>query len=122
MTNQAQVLVVDDTAANRVLLKRILQFHGFGVLEAKDGQEAVELAVQENPALILMDLTMPIMDGFEATRQLKQNEATKSIPIVAVSAHCGDSEQCSKAIEVGCLDCLSKPIDFEKVVAVLKTI
>lgn len=126
MTNQvqaqSQVLVVDDTIANRVLLKRILHLHGFAVLEAKDGREAVEIAIQERPVLILMDLSMPILDGFEATRQIKGHDQTKMIPIVAVSAHCGDSEQFSKALEAGCLDCLPKPIEFDKVTALLATL
>jgi two-component system cell cycle response regulator DivK len=124
MTKQGgyRVLVVDDLHDNRALLKQILRLYGAQVLEANDGQEAIDLACLEYPQLILMDLSMPVMDGFEATRQLKLLAATRHIPIVAVSAHCQEPEQRKKALAAGCQDCFEKPIAFDKIAALLRTL
>lgn len=120
MTKQGQVLVVDDTLDFRRMLKRILQFYDLGVLEAQGGQQALALAGLERPDLILMDLNMPEMDGFETTRQLKRLPTTRHIPVVAVSAHCSDPRQREKVLAAGCVDCLDKPMEMEKVLALLK--
>jgi two-component system, cell cycle response regulator DivK len=108
------VLIVDDHPDMRELLRYSLQLKGFTVAEATNGREAVELAPQLRPGLILMDLSMPVLDGFEATRRIHSQPAMKGIPIVAVSAFC-DSHQRHKAIEAGCVECVAKPIDFKMI-------
>ncbi|HYG10366.1 MAG TPA: response regulator [Pyrinomonadaceae bacterium] len=105
------VLVVDDSSDIRELMRMILQMKNCLVIEAVNGQEAVELAPQVHPNLILMDLSMPVLDGYEATRLLKAQDITQNIPIVAVSAFC-DMENQHKAVAAGCVECVSKPIDF----------
>ena len=113
------VLIVDDQPDIRELLRYSLQSRGLNVAEAVNGREAIELASQVHPSLILMDLSMPVLDGFEATRQISSQPAMKGIPIVAVSAFC-DSHNRHKAIEAGCVDCVSKPIDFRLIDSLLK--
>ncbi|HEY0083159.1 MAG TPA: response regulator [Pyrinomonadaceae bacterium] len=105
------VLVVDDSGDIRELMRMMLQMKNCMVIEAVNGQEAVELAPQVCPNLILMDLSMPVLDGYEATRQIKAQLKTQNIPIVAVSAFC-DVENRHKAVAAGCIECVSKPIDF----------
>jgi CheY-like chemotaxis protein len=105
------VLVVDDSDDIRELIRLILQMRGCLVVEATNGANAVEIARQVNPNLILMDLSMPVLDGYEATRQIKAQLRTQDIPIVAVSAFC-DVENRHKAVAAGCVECVSKPIDF----------
>ena len=105
------VLVVDDSGDIRELMKMMLQMKNCSVVEATNGQEAVELAPQVHPGLILMDLSMPVLDGYEATRRIKAQDQTQNIPIVAVSAFC-DMENRHKAVAAGCIECVSKPIDF----------
>ncbi|HEX8456580.1 MAG TPA: response regulator [Pyrinomonadaceae bacterium] len=105
------VLVVDDSGDIRELMKMMLQMKNCSVVEARNGQEAVELAPRVHPRLILMDLSMPVLDGYEATRQIKAQDQTQNIPIVAVSAFC-DMENRHKAVAAGCVECVSKPIDF----------
>ena len=105
------VLVVDDSCDIRELIRMMLQMKNCLVVEAVNGQEAVELAPQVRPNLILMDLSMPVLDGYEATRRIKAQYNTQNIPIVAVSAFC-DVENRHKAVAAGCVECVSKPIDF----------
>ena len=105
------VLVVDDSGDIRELMRMMLQMKNCLVVEAVNGQEAVELAPQVHPGLILMDLSMPVLDGYEATRRIKAQDKTQNIPIVAVSAFC-DVENRHKAVAAGCVECVSKPIDF----------
>jgi CheY-like chemotaxis protein len=105
------VLVVDDSGDIRELMRMMLQMKNCSVVEAVNGQEAVELAPQVRPNLILMDLSMPVLDGYEATRLIKAQLKTQDIPIVAVSAFC-DMENRHKAVAAGCIECVSKPIDF----------
>lgn len=107
------VLVVEDNDMNRDLFVRLLRAHGFGVLEAKDGREAIEKTRDRRPAVVLMDLRMPVMDGWEAARELKADESTAHIPIIAVTAHATEGER-EKAVEHGCDDYISKPFDFEE--------
>jgi len=113
------VLVVDDQPDIRELLRYSLQMKGFEVAEATNGWEAVEREQQLRPGLILMDLSMPVLDGFEATRRKHTKPALKATPIVAVSAFC-DSYNRHKAIEAGCVECVSKPIDFRMIDSLLK--
>jgi CheY-like chemotaxis protein len=103
------ILVVDDTDWNRDLLVQLLE-EEYKVLEAVDGAEGVKKTEEDKPDLILMDLGMPVMDGWEATRKIKANDALKDIPIIAVTSHAmvGDEIEARKA---GCDDYLPKPID-----------
>jgi CheY-like chemotaxis protein len=104
-----KILVVEDVEFNRDLLVQLLEDE-YEILTAADGAAGIELAVREHPDLILMDLSLPVINGWEATRQIKANPSVSSIPIIALSAHAmrGDAEQ---ALECGCDDYLSKPLD-----------
>jgi CheY-like chemotaxis protein len=110
-----KVLVVEDVDFNRDLLVQLLE-DKYQVIEAVNGQEGVELAVRERPALILMDLSLPIMDGWEATKRIKANNELRSIPVIALTAHAmvGDQE---KALAAGCDDYLVKPLDEDILMA-----
>ena len=114
-TPKCTILIAEDTEDIRHLVKFMLEQKGCQVLEAAHGKEAVELAPEHKPDLILMDLRMPVLDGLEATRQLRQIPETKNIPIVALSAHCEDGRH-EEAIAAGCDDCIMKPLE-DKVVA-----
>ena len=96
----SKILIVEDNEMNRDMLSRRLERKGFDVIMAEDGQKGVDLSKSENPDLILMDLSLPIMDGWEATSTIKSEEATKDIPIIVLTAHAmsGDRE---KALEAG---------------------
>ena len=107
-----KILVVDDTEFNRELLAQLLE-DDFDLVVAEDGAEALEKIEQEKPDLVLMDLGLPIMDGWEATRRIKANEAQKHIPVIAVTSHAMIGEE-SKAREAGCDGYLPKPIDEEE--------
>ena len=111
-----KILIVEDNELNRDMLSRRLKRKGFIVVSAKNGQEAIDMAKSENPNIILMDLSLPVIDGWTAAKKLKGDAATKSIPIIALTAHAmkGDRE---KAIEAGCDDYDTKPIDFERLLA-----
>jgi two-component system cell cycle response regulator DivK len=109
--DDSTVMVVDDYDDIRKLMCMKLRCKGYQVLEAANGEEAVELATQSHPRLILMDLSMPVMDGYEATRRIKALPGFCEVPIVAISAYC-DSSNNYKALEAGCVECVSKPIDF----------
>lgn len=110
---QRTILVVEDYDDTREMIAQILRGKGFRVVEAADGLKAVNAAKQEQPDLILMDLSLPMLDGFEATRRIKGEADTKHIPVVAVSAHCGEPGCKERAMDVGCLDCVKKPVDFD---------
>ncbi|MBW2037371.1 MAG: response regulator [Deltaproteobacteria bacterium] len=105
-----KVLIVDDNQDSRELVVKILKARGYQMIEAVDGEEALEKAIAEKPDLILMDRSLPKIDGYEVTRRLKGREEFKGIPIVALTAHAmtGDRE---KALEAGCDGYISKPID-----------
>ena len=105
------VMVVDDTDDVRELICMQLRWRGYDVVEAINGKQAVELATQSHPSLILMDLSMPVMDGYEATRRIKALPGLGGVPIVAVSAFCDPFNE-HEALEAGCVECVSKPIDF----------
>jgi len=118
----AKILLVEDNEMNRDMLSRRLQKRGYDVVLAEDGQQGVSLAQSEAPVLILMDMSLPVLDGWEATRQLKAAPATRSIPIIALTAHAmaGDRE---RALEAGADDFDTKPIELtrllEKIEALL---
>jgi two-component system, cell cycle response regulator DivK len=107
-----KVLVVEDVDMNRELLVQLLE-DKYRVIEAVNGQEGVELAEQERPELVLMDLSLPVMNGWEATRRLKANPNLRSIPVIALTAHAmkGDKET---ALAAGCDDYLVKPLDEDE--------
>ena len=98
---------------NRDMLSRRLTRKGFEIAIAEDGERGVEMAQSESPNLILMDISLPVMDGYEATRQIKANPTTRSIPIVALTAHAmsGDREKC---LEAGCDEYETKPVDLPR--------
>jgi two-component system cell cycle response regulator DivK len=117
-----KILLVEDNEMNRDMLSRRLQKRGYDVVLAEDGQQGVSLAQSEAPVLILMDMSLPVLDGWEATRQLKAAPATRSIPVIALTAHAmaGDRE---RALEAGADDFDTKPIELtrllEKIEALL---
>jgi two-component system, cell cycle response regulator DivK len=108
-----KILLVEDNEMNRDMLSRRLERKGFEVIIAVDGQQGVDLAGSESPALILMDLSLPVIDGWEATRQIKADPATQNIPVIALTAHAmaGDEQ---KAREAGCDDYDTKPVDIKR--------
>ncbi len=108
-----KVLLVEDNEANRDMLSRRLIRKGYDVVMAEDGAQAVEVASREKPDIVLMDMSLPVIDGWEATRRLKAGEGTRSIPVIALTAHAmsGDRE---KALEAGCDDYDTKPIELPR--------
>jgi CheY-like chemotaxis protein len=117
----AKILLVEDNEMNRDMLTRRLQRRGHEVLVAGDGAEGVALAQQEQPDLILMDMTLPVLDGWEATRRLKADPATGHIPIIALTAH-AMSEDRERALEAGCDDFDTKPIELPRLLAKVDTL
>src|SRR4029079_7875573 len=109
----AKVLLIEDNEMNRDMLSRRLERRGYKMLIAVDGQQGVKLAHDEKPDLILMDMSLPVLDGWEATRQLKAAADTKAIPIIALTAHAMASDE-QKARDAGCDDFDTKPIDFAR--------
>jgi len=109
----AKILLVEDNEMNRDMLSRRLKKKGFDVVMAFDGQQGVDMARSEPPDLILLDMSLPVMDGWEAAGVLKSDARTQAIPIIALTAHAmaGDKE---KAMDAGCDDYDTKPIDFER--------
>ena len=110
-----KVLVVEDNEMNRDMLSRRLTRRGFQVIFAVDGQQGVDLARRERPDIILMDMSLPVIDGWEATRRVKSDDATRSVPVIGLTAHAmaGDRE---KAIEAGCDDYDTKPVELERLI------
>jgi CheY-like chemotaxis protein len=111
MPKKPSVLVVDDFVDGREMVAEYLAFRGFAVMEARDGDEAIELAKKLKPEIVLMDLRMPGMDGWEATRRLKQDPQTKHIPVVALTAHALTPE-INAARKAGCDAVVAKPCDI----------
>ena len=120
----AKILLVEDNEMNRDMLSRRLVRNGHEVFIAIDGQQGVDMALSQLPDLILMDMSLPVIDGWEATRQIRANDATRKIPVIALTAHAmaGDRE---KAMEAGCDDYDTKPIEISrllgKITALLAT-
>jgi CheY-like chemotaxis protein len=108
-----RILLVEDNEMNRDMLSRRLTRNGYEVSIAVDGQQGVDMASSAQPDLILMDMSLPVIDGWEATRQIKSSEATRRIPVIALTAHAmaGDRE---KAMEAGCEDYDTKPVEISR--------
>ena len=106
------VLVVEDFEDNRFMMRRLLEMSGYRVVEAVNGREAVERAVEVRPDLILMDLSLPYLDGLAATRRIRQHDGLSRVPIVAVSAH-DTADFHADALAAGCNEYVTKPIDFD---------
>jgi CheY-like chemotaxis protein len=112
----AKILLVEDNELNRDMLMRRLQRRGYEVVPAEDGEQAIALSVSETPDLILMDISLPGLTGWEATRRIRRNHATAEIPIIALTAHAmrGDRE---RTIEAGCDEYETKPVDLNALLA-----
>lgn len=109
----ARILYVEDNDDNVYMLRRRLEKHGHQMIVAEDGAKGVAAAEREKPDLILMDLSLPVLSGWDAARRLKASEATRLIPIIALSAHALDGER-EKALAAGCDDFETKPVDLAR--------
>jgi two-component system, cell cycle response regulator DivK len=111
----AKVLLVEDNEMNRDMLSRRLIRRGYEVVFAVDGQQGVDMARSENPDIILMDMSLPVLDGWEATKRVKSDAATRGVPVIGLTAHAmsGDRE---KAIEAGCDDYDTKPVELDRLI------
>ena len=116
-----RILLVEDNEMNRDMLSRRLSRKGFEVLIAVDGQQGVEKTLSESPDLVLMDMSLPVLDGWEATRRLKASSETKHIPIIALTAHAmsGDRE---KTLQAGCDDYDTKPIELPRLISKIEAL
>jgi two-component system, cell cycle response regulator DivK len=113
------ILYVEDNEDNVYMLARRLRRHGFEVVVAADGAQGVEAARRERPDLVLMDLSLPVLDGWEATRRLKEAVETRAIPVVALSAHAMAGER-ERALEAGCDDYDTKPVDLDRLLGKIR--
>jgi CheY-like chemotaxis protein len=111
----AKVLLVEDNEMNRDILSRRLSRRGYVVVFAMDGRQGVEMARSEKPDIILMDMSLPVMDGWEATRRVKSDNAMRNVPVIGLTAHAmsGDRE---KALEAGCDDYDTKPVELDRLI------
>ena len=116
-----KLLLVEDNEMNRDMLSRRLQRKGYEVLLAIDGQQGVDLAKAQAPDLILMDMSLPVIDGWEATRRLKADDATRAIPVIALTAHAMTGDR-DKALEAGCDDYDTKPVEFPRLLAKIQAL
>ena len=117
----AKLLLVEDNEMNRDMLSRRLRKKGYEVAIAVDGKAGVEMASSEAPELILMDMSLPIMDGWQATQHIKADDATSKIPVIALTAHAMESDR-AKALEAGCDDYDTKPIDLKRLLSKIETL
>ncbi len=116
-----KILLVEDNELNRDMLSRRLARKGYEVLIAVDGQQGVDMAASEGPALILMDMSLPVIDGWEATRRLKADEHTRRIPIIALTAHAMDGDEW-KAKDAGCDDYDVKPVELPRLLGKMEAL
>lgn len=112
----SKILVVEDSPMIQEVLVERLRFRNYEIVVANDGQEAIEVAQNEQPDLILMDISLPIMDGWEATIQIRNIESTKHIPIIALTAHALVEDR-NKSLAIGCNDFETKPINFSQLIS-----
>ena len=117
----AKLLLVEDNEMNRDMLSRRLARKGFEVICANDGGSGVELAAKELPDLILMDMSLPVLSGWDATAELKRTDATRAIPIIALTAHAMASDQ-ERARAVGCDDYDTKPVDLQRLLGKIEAL
>ena len=117
----SKILLVEDNEMNRDMLSRRLERKGYEVVVATDGAQGVAFAQSENPDLVLMDMSLPVLDGWEATRRIKASEATQQIPVIALTAHAmaGDRD---RALEAGCDDYDTKPIELPRLLEKIETL
>lgn len=118
MRRKELFLVVEDFEDSRFMMRRLLEMAGYNVVEATDGQQAVELAIAKHPSVILMDLSLPKLDGLSATREIRKHQGFSDVPIVAVSAHDGPESR-SEALAAGCNEYMTKPIDWDQLNAMV---
>jgi two-component system, cell cycle response regulator DivK len=116
-----KILLVEDNEMNRDMLSRRLERRGYQIVMAVDGEQAVALAASEQPALILMDMSLPVIDGWEATRRVKANDATRKIPIIALTAHAMKGDE-QKAREAGCDDYDTKPVELPRLLGKIEAL
>tara|TARA_R110001599_G_scaffold353527_1_gene593575 strand:+ start:11132 stop:11518 length:387 start_codon:yes stop_codon:yes gene_type:complete len=121
MTVARPVLLVEDNELNRDMLARRLKRAGFEVLTACDGQQALDLMTSELPAVVLMDMSLPVLDGWTACRMARQDDRIKHIPIIALTAHALEKDRL-KAMDAGCDDYATKPVDFPELLDKIKTL
>lgn len=117
----AKILIVEDNEMNRDMLSRRLERKGYQILMAVDGEQGVTMAQAEMPDLILMDMSLPVIDGWEATRQLKALPLMSPIPVIALTAHAMTSDR-EKALSAGCDDFDTKPIDLPRLLSKIETL
>jgi two-component system, cell cycle response regulator DivK len=117
----SKILVIEDNEANRDALSRHLKRRGFEVVMAIDGQQGIAMTRSEAPSLILMDMSLPVLDGWEATRQLKADPETNSIPVIALTAHAMAGDR-ARALEAGCDDYDTKPVEFPRLLAKIQAL
>ncbi len=115
-----KILLVEDNEMNRDVMFRLLSRRGYQVVFAEDGEAAIDQAIQEKPDLVLMDISLPKIDGYEATRRLRELESSKEIPIIALTAHAMTSDR-EKAFEAGCTDFETKPVEFPRLLAKIES-
>ena len=111
MSRDGPVLLVEDNELNRDMLVRRLERAGLQVITAGDGQQALDLMALQRPAVVLMDMNLPVLDGWSASRRAREDERTRDIPIIALTAHAMEADRLS-ALEAGCDDYATKPVDF----------
>ena len=116
-----RILLVEDNEMNRDMLSRRLQRRGYEVILAVDGQLGIDMAISEAPDLILMDMSLPVIDGWEATRTLKAAAATRDIPVIALTAHAMSTDR-DKAIAAGCDDYDTKPIELKRLLGKMESL
>ena len=117
----ATILVVEDNEENWDMLSRRLLRRGYTVIRAADGQEAVDMAARERPDLILMDVSLPVMDGLEATRRIRARPETQTTPIIALTAHATSADR-DKALQAGCDDYHAKPVELPRLLAQMEAL
>jgi CheY-like chemotaxis protein len=116
-----KILLVEDNEMNRDMLSRRLQKKGYEVVIAVDGQQGIDMATSQTPDLILMDMSLPVVDGWEATRRLKAGGATAKIPVIALTAHAMTGDR-DKALDAGCDDYDTKPVDLARLLEKIQTL
>lgn len=117
----AKILIVEDNEMNRDMLSRRLERRGYATVIAVDGGAGIELATSEKPDLILMDMSLPVIDGWEASRRLKADPGTAAIPIIALTAHAMTSDR-DKALQAGCNDYDTKPVDLPRLLGKIEAL